>query len=141
MIILVRRAVVLVTVLFVAMQLPLAAAEEDSKRDIVILLDNHIFPSQDFHYDEAHLRDSIRKMLAYVRPQRVVAFAVGHDGHAQYPSKIFPPIAPSKDYPLLKRPSQDLLQIWREEIEKTNTKLIIYVSTLRNDVLAKTHPE
>ncbi len=118
-----------------------SAAPVASKRDIVILIDNHIFTNKPFEFDEKVLRANIRAMLDYVRPKRVVVFAVGHDGHAQYPSKFFPLQKPSATYPYLKEPGQDLLKIWRAETTRNSTGLIIYVSTLRNDALAETHPE
>lgn len=119
-----------------------SVAQAAAKRDVVLLIDNHIvYPNKPFEFDESVLRASIRGTLERVRPERVVVFAVGHDGHAQYPSKFFPQQRPSKAYPLLKAPGQDLLKIWREETERADTKMIVYVSTLRNDALAELHPE
>lgn len=115
--------------------------EDTPHRNIVILLDNHIFTDQIFHYDEDVLRANIRGMLEFVRPKRAVAFAVGHDGHAQYPSSYFPPLAPSEKYPLLSGPPQDLLKIWKEETSRSGTELFIYVSTLRNDALTNLRPD
>ena len=108
---------------------------------MVILIDNHIFTHLPFQFDENRLRASIRSMLDTVRPLRVIVFAVGHDGHAQYPSRFFPPQQPSPAYPLLKSPGQDLMQIWREETTRTGTGMFIYVSTLRNDALTASRPE
>jgi hypothetical protein len=120
----------------------MARAQTTAKRDVVLLIDNHIvYVNKPFVFDEAVLRASIRATLERVRPERVVVFAVGHDGHAQYPSKFFPQQKPSKAYPLLKPPGQDLMKIWREETTRTNTKMIVYVSTLRNDALAELRPD
>lgn len=113
-----------------------------AKRNLVLLIDNHIvYPNKPFQFDEKALRASIRTTLERVRPERVVVFAVGHDGHAQYPSEFFPQQQPSKAYPLLKPPGQDLLKIWREETTRSDTKMIVYVSTLRNDALAELRPD
>jgi len=120
---------------------PLASIAQPAKRDVVLLIDNHIFTHKPFKFDEAVLRQSIRAMLEHVRPERVVVFAVGHDGHAQYPSKFFPEQKASPGFPLLQGPTQDLLQIWREETARTRTGMIVYVSTLRNDALQDSHPE
>jgi hypothetical protein len=110
-------------------------------RNVVILVDHHIVPDIRFPIDERVLRTSIRGMLKYVRPLRVVAFAVGHDGHAQYPSAFFPPQAPSPTFPYLKSPGQDLLKIWREETARAHVQLIVYVSTLRNNALVEARPD
>lgn len=120
---------------------PAAPAANPDQREVVVLIDNHIFPFKPFRFDEARLRASIRTMLTTVRPERVVAFGVGHDGHAQYPSRFFPSQRPSKTYPLLVEPGQDLLQIWREETREAGVGLIVYVSTLRNDALAEARPD
>lgn len=118
-----------------------SSAQEHDKRKLVLLIDNHIFTHKPFKFDEVVLRKSIREMLEHVRPERVVVFAVGHDGHAQYPSKFFPAQKASPGFPLLQAPTQDLLQIWREETTRTKTGMIVYVSTLRNDALQDSNPE
>jgi hypothetical protein len=121
---------------------PLVSSAQPAKRDVVLLIDNHIvYANKPFVFDEAVLRASIRSTLDRLRPERVVVFAVGHDGHAQYPSKFFPQQKASKAYPLLKPPGQDLMKIWREETTRSDTKMIVYVSTLRNDALAVLRPD
>jgi alpha-L-fucosidase-like protein len=118
-----------------------ASAQELARRQIVISLDNHIIETDEFQIDEDVLRKNIRNLLDRVRPVRVMAFAVGHDGHAQYPSKAFPAIAPSAEYPKLKALPFDLLQVWKEETAKTGTRFFIYVSTLKNYALLPLKPD
>ncbi|MGY4171613.1 alpha-L-fucosidase [Bradyrhizobium sp. USDA 4529] len=126
--------------LFMATLTELCSAA-DPKRNIVVSLDNHIAPPDEFNVDEATLRRSIQTMLVRIRPKRVMAFAVGHDGFAQYPSQVFSPIALNSDYPKLKGLPFDLLKVWKEETQKTGTQFFIYVSTLKNMALLRSKPE
>ena len=98
---------------------------------INILIDNHLpvdleaYPLPDLD------RTALRRFLTDISPNRLTAFAYGHDGWAQYPSALneSPPSMPV-----------DLVNLWRELALETGCVFAIYVSTLINHRLLRKEP-
>ena len=99
---------------------------------LLISIDNHIPLRVPYHQDAVVVRQSIAKLLEILQPARVTAFAVGHDGRAQYPSKVLP-LVPGMDF--------DLVGLWRDVVRAAGVEFFIYVSSLRNDIVREQHPE
>ncbi len=99
---------------------------------LLISIDNHVPLRVPYHQDPAAIRRSIARLLEILQPARVTAFAVGHDGRAQYPSKVLP-LVPGMDF--------DLVGLWRDTVRQAGVEFFIYVSSLRNDIVREQHPE
>jgi hypothetical protein len=99
----------------------------------LISVDNHV-PLHIPHYspDPERTRQAIERLIEIIQPRRITAFAVGHDGRAQFPSKTFPTV-PSLEF--------DLVGLWKEIVRAHRVEFFIYVSSLRNDVVVRTWPE
>ncbi len=99
---------------------------------ISVLIDNHLpVDIQDYSLEALNFAN-IRKVIEEIGPQRLTAFAYGHDGWAQYPSKLnaFPPGM-----------KVDLVRLWKNLAIDIRAHFAIYVSTLRNDLLLRRSPD
>ena len=99
---------------------------------LLISIDNHIPLPVPYHQDPEAVRQSIARLLEILKPARVTAFAVGHDGRAQYPSTVLPRV-PGMGF--------DLVAIWRDMVRQAGVEFFIYVSSLRNDIVREQNPE
>lgn len=96
-----------------------------------VLVDNHLHAGMDAYTIADFSPEAMERFVDAVRPSRLTVFAIGHDGLAQYPSKI------GKRAPGLEI---DLVEVWRRIARDRDISFGIYVSTLRNDVLLAEQP-
>ncbi|WP_375464392.1 alpha-L-fucosidase [uncultured Methylobacterium sp.] len=96
-----------------------------------VLIDNHLHAGMNSYLLPDLRVEEMEKFVDSVRPTRLTVFAVGHDGLAQYPSKVAK-IAPDL--------AVDLVGLWQGIARSRKISFGIYVSTLRNDVLLEAHP-
>jgi len=100
--------------------------------NINVLIDNHLPVELDEYSLKELNADHLREVIDAIKPKRLTAFAYGHDGWAQYPSRLNP--AP-KGMPV------DLPQLWKDIAGEFNCQFGLYVSTLVNHRLLKTQPD
>lgn len=98
---------------------------------INVLIDNHLPVDLDAYPLPELDRAALYRFLADLRPQRITAFAYGHDGWAQYRSALN---ASPPGMPL------DLLDFWRKLAVEVGCAFAVYVSTLINHRLLRTEP-
>lgn len=102
-----------------------------SENRLLISVDNHAPLDMPYRQDPEIIRQSILRLVETLRPRRVTAFAIGHDGQAQYPSSVLPCV-PGMDF--------DLVQMWKDIVAPAGIEFFIYVSSLRNDIIRRQKP-
>jgi hypothetical protein len=96
-----------------------------------ILIDNHLSAGLNEYRPDGFSERELSEFIDEVRPSRLTVFAFGHDGYAQYPSRIGR-VAPGLEL--------DLPMVWRNITRSRGVAFALYVSTLRNDILQCDNP-